>query len=248
MYQRIANGKVISVKDGNMPYIYVGTDAGKPTPGIGDFASCSDTGKEYRCYVNGIWTLTNSPCSEEYKDHECTIGNIMDTTTTGNSTATPGADHSMALTSGTGVLGKATFFSNITYLGSNYFEINFKIKSVTIGATTWRLTQIGMIDTSVGDAGCSFYSSDGAWYCETSQNGILSEQTSISAVVAGDILTIIGRNTQFLYFVNGIIVATHTSYDISAMTLTPLVSVRTDGGATVSSGVSIDYIGWKILI
>jgi len=243
MYQRIADGKVISVKDGNVPYFYVGTDAGKPTPGVGDIAFANDTGKTYHCFVNGVWSLTNSPCSYGYDNHSGVADNNLLFAESGGTATTDAANHEADLSSGLGntsasIVGNYLFDPTTTNI-----EFNCIINNFITGVDSNRYIDIGF--WSIANEVKFTKTNAVSWKCSTT-NGVDTETTDVT-IADGDLLTIKNYGSMIMYFINGALVATHKTVTLASEDDFISVEVSADAGASVARSVSVDYIGWRIL-
>ncbi|HWQ95917.1 MAG TPA: hypothetical protein VN368_00955 [Candidatus Methylomirabilis sp.] len=254
---KIVGGRRISLVDGHMPQYYVGLDAGKPTnPGVGDKYAAMDTGKDYTCFVANIWSLTGSPAVERYSNHLGITDSIMAATKTGHTTTTV-TGHQRNLSTGTGALfsdGMSDYTSNISFSAISSFILNFKVQGIVQGATEGLgglvMTVLGaIINPGTIEAGAYFESlDDNSWQAHTStDSGIGSETTIISAPTNGDLLTIIGSGSKRIYLVNGEIVASHTTVDIGSDVYKPTAYVRYTGVVTTASEIAIDYIDFEVL-
>jgi len=247
MYQRIANGKVISVKDGNMPYIYVGTDVGKPTPGVGDLAICTDTGKQYICFVNGIWAINYSVTKNGASNHEGTITNVFGQYLAGAGTGvTNAAFHRYDMTTGTGVAGSESdyiAYIDITPL-TDSFEANILVQNLVSGANGNRYYFIGIMGLN-----CEVVftqTNAGAWQCHT-HDGVTDQTTNIANIVAGDRLAIKGTGGKIHYLVNGSVVASHTTVALVGVTGQLTAEVVGDVNVTTARELSVDQMSIEVL-
>ncbi|MFZ3385307.1 MAG: hypothetical protein WA144_15410 [Candidatus Methanoperedens sp.] len=230
--------------DGQTPQAYiVATEAEKPTnPGVGDTCRVLTTTKEYTCFVTNVWSLVSSPVYEEYSNHLGTVDNILliDITGTG-ANATDAANHEMDLSSGIGAGTAKYYISRAIYASLSYFEFNCIVKNIVSGIGGTRLFQIGL----VGNAGVRFQKvDDGSWVCN-SNNGVAQKNTTIADIVSGDILSIKNYAGTTLFYVNGVLVATHTTIPTIDGSVFGAYILST-AATTTAREISIDYIGWRI--
>ncbi len=239
--QEIADGKVLSLVDGHRANYYVGLDASKSvSPGVGDAYLAYDTGKNYICFVAGIWSLSYSPCVEEYTNHLGTTDNILTTVVTGTGSAiTDTTNHEMDLSTGIGA-GSAKYIIDRGIspgIGVN-FDFNCIVNNIVKGVGTTSVFQIGLLHVSRG--ALFMQNDDAGWYCYTFKTSS-HEQTNIDDILSGDILTIKNCGDHILYMVNGIMVASHTGYSSA---LAGFMTVYVSGGSmTTAKSISVDYIG-----
>lgn len=244
---RIASGKILNTASGQTPQLYVGLDASKPSPGVGDTYIATDTGKNYTCFVNGIWSLSISPVIEEYSNHLGTIDNMITTAVTGLGTAsTDAANHEMDLSTGIGA-GTSDYRNAVAIDPSLVnFETNYIIKNIVDGIGGNRSFTIGVTDNLGVGAYFYMHSSDGLWSVYSS-NGISFEQTVITPFSSGDILTIKGMKNIIIYFINGVIVATHKSIVFGGVSCYSRMCLFSSGAVTAARSLSVDYSSWKVL-
>ena len=249
MIIEIEDGRIISMEDGHQPHFFAGLDASKPTnPSTGDKYSAYDTGKEYSCIVENVWTVFSSPCVDEYSNHLGTVDSMMSTTVTGNSTASTTA-HQMNLSSGLSAIGKAIYQAGIVITpDTEDVLLNMTVQNIIDGAGGARTTKLGAFeDPSVIISGIFFFQdTDDTWSVNTALGPFSLETTAIAAVVAGDLLTIYAKQKKVLFFVNGDLVATH-SIDNTGVTWIPAAVVSaTAANVTTARELSIDNISWRI--
>lgn len=246
-YARISNGKVISIKDGNQPYIYVGPDAGKPSPGVGDIAICTDTGKEYTCFISGVWAISYSVTRNGAYNHEGTITNVFRQYLAGaGSGSTNATTHSYDLSSGTGVAGSISdYLANIGIQpATDSFEANILVDNLVSGTNGNRYYFIGIIGLN-----CEVVftqTNAGVWQAHT-HDGTTDQTTTISDIVSGDRLTIKGTGGKMHYLVNGSVVATHTTVAFVAAAGQLTAEVQADVNVTVARQLSVDHMSIEVL-
>ncbi len=244
----VENGMRISLESGHQPQFMTGLDASKSSsPGVGDTYFATDTGKTYTCFVATIWTLSSSPCVIEYSNHQGTVDNIMTTTVEGSGTAvTDNALHQMDLSVGANINSSSEYRTGIgIYPATQYFELNIVISSILNGDNNKnQTTRIGLIQDT--NNGAYFLCNTAAtWSIQTNRDGTY-ESTAVS-ISEGDLLTIIGKLNKIMYFVNGVLVATHQTITLGSTLYYPLVRVdHTTDAITIPRSVSCDYISWKI--
>jgi len=190
------------------------------------------------------------PCYEEYSNHNGNVDNYMEVGTSGNATATENAaDHSMDLVTGLVLVGTARFNSKLAVaLSAKPWIVNGKITNMVSGAGGTRDSYIGLSDDwtdTVQENSSTFRQNlDNNWTCVTSKAASYTN-SAIAAVTAGDIMTIVATSSKVRFFVNGTLVATHTT-DIPIATLKLGANVLTRGAAaTVSREMGVDLIAQR---
>lgn len=191
-------------------------------------------------------------CIEEYSNHNGDVDNFMETTTTGNATATEDTtNHEMDLSSGITVNGYAAYTSKDSWAPSSKIMVfNGIIQNITLGAGGQRRFKIGF-DTpgnwspsSLYEQAVFFYDSTDGWKTST----ILSSATknTISALSNGDLVTIILTTSYAIFMVNGTVVQTHTTnLPTSALEIGISCGTFLGAAATTSMAVSADYLSIK---
>jgi len=188
----------------------------------------SDTA-QFERYEDGAWGATagldaNSllspallpPCMDKYSNHLGAVDNYTQTTTVGNGTAVTDAGfHVMDLKSGTGVTGYALFQTKSTWLAGTKPHVgNIRLRTIVSGAGGTRFSYIGFVQslttTGVTQRAAFYYSGAGNWYAET-KNAAGDESTTVTVGVL-DLLTIVLTSSSAKFYVNGSLVATHTTY------------------------------------
>lgn len=235
--------------------------------GLNDFAPHLMTGGSYRALqhagmkdvANGIAGLDANvhvdpillpSCLEEYSNHLGATDNFTETVVTGVGTATSdAANHEMDLTSSSGNPGSAVYKSKKGWtLGPDPLVFNAIIDNINYGAAGARIMKIGFANlwTSLdqdGDITISYHSAVGseARTC----NGVSCSRTEISNLVSGDLVTIVATNAKVVFFLNGVVLATHTNY---IPTVAMEIGAYVGGiGVDVTTGISIsvDVMGVK---
>lgn len=243
---RIEDGQIVSMQDGHMPNDFVGLNASKPTnPGVGDVYKETDTGKEYTCFVANIWSLTNSPVYEEYSNHLGTVDNMMSVWLGGDATGTgvtDAANHKMDLSTMTGD-NQTYYLSNRSISpSSENFEFNTKISNLVSGEGGTRAYTIGLEGYHCK---ARFYQEDeGAWQTYT-DDGVNVTLNNILDIVSGDMLSIKNYGSLIMFYVNGVLVATHNTPNFSGL-LGRLGVAPIGLSVTTARQISVDYFGWRI--
>jgi hypothetical protein len=190
------------------------------------------------------------PCLEEYNNHLGATDNFTQTATAGNGVAAAdAANHEMDLSSGAGAVGYATFNTKRTYTPSaEPLVANLLIQNIVNGAGGNRLTFLGLVgdwaNVSVGHYAVISQEGDDSWAARSWDTANL-ESTAITALSNGDFVTIVVTTSVVYFFVNGALVATHSTYVPSgAMSLGGLTSC-TPLAATGARQISIDMMGVK---
>lgn len=193
--------------------------------------------------------LQMRPCIEEYSNHLGAVDNFTETVTVGNGTVnSDAANHEMDLSSGTTIVGCAAFKTKDAFLvGSKPLIFNGKIQNIINGAVGTRYTKVGFADnwntiTAADEAIFQYISTTPEWVAISRGTGS-GQTTSLSDIVDGDILTIVLTNSKVIFYVNGIVVATHTAN-------IPVGSVNigfgvfcAGGGVTTAISCSADLLG-----
>lgn len=166
-----------------------------------------------------------------YSNHSGTVDNVLTTTVSGVGTAnTNAANHRMDLSTGIGAQGEALYKLDLPFdLGFGYFSINFKIQNIVNGAGGIRKIQLGVgTEPFPTTDGAFIYNTEdplgpGVWICRTKAG--IWEETELPPLSNGDIVSILAKSHVVEYYVNGSLVATHASNDISGLNLIPFAFV-----------------------
>ncbi len=235
---RIEDGQIVSMQDGHMPNDFVGLDASKPAnPGVGDKYAAYDTGKEYTCFISNIWSLSNSPSYSDYSNHLGTIDAMMLNLAGGVTTG-----HKRTLTANAGTP-TSEYRSAIEIDPSiSNFEFNCIVLDISEGNGATRYFIIGL--ENYGYAEMIFRKvGAGSWqtYTNIDSTEIIN---NIPAIQNNDHLTIKNYKNAVMFYVNGVLVATHitnTTWGITA----PFYAGNINNGAADQT-ISVDYIGWRL--
>lgn len=241
----IKSGKDVSIQSGHYPNLYVGLDASKPTPAVGYYGICKDTGKSYICYVNGIWSLVDSAAVHGASNHEGNTSNIFISILTGlGAGAENAALHRFDMATGAGA-GTSAYECNLDIVpATDTFTCNMKIDAMALGVAGNRYYFLG-----IQGMNCEvvFYQTNaGDWSCHT-HDGVTAQNTTITALNDKDLLTIRGNGTNIQYLVNGSVVATHTTIAFVGVSGTMQAYIVADASVTTSRDISIDYISTEVL-
>ncbi|MDD5616324.1 MAG: hypothetical protein PHH85_09000 [Candidatus Methanoperedens sp.] len=190
---------------------------------------------------------------EEYSNHLGVVDNFTQAVVAGAGSQTPDAtNHKILLSTGISAgVTSAIFSTKKQYtFGSKPIVANFIINDSTIGVGSGFSTQIGFSNNFAGSmqtAGARkvmFFrsiSDAGFWFAYT---GIDTQgQTTALSVSNGDFVTIIATSTQVLFYVNGALMAIHTTY-IPTVAMNIGVSVYADSSTTERT-VSVDLMSIK---
>jgi hypothetical protein len=234
-----------ATEDGYLPqYFPIRTEAEKPTnPSVGWRCSVASTGKDYTCFAENIWSLVSSPCYSEYSNHDGTIDNVMSLVLSGFGTGlSDQAVAGISLTSG--LLGSSEYKSNDgIYPATQPFEFNCIVNRFVSGSGGSRKFFIGIIGTN-----CDIYflqSNADSWACYS--NDGTPKFTYINDVVNNDLLTIKNYGNIIMFYVNGVLVATHSDRDFGSNYGFYEVGVYANPtvAATVERSCLVNFIGWR---
>jgi hypothetical protein len=244
---RIATGKILNTSSGQTPQLFVGLNASKPSPGVGDMYIATDACKNYTCYVCGIWALVSSSSIIIAENHEGTITNLFVQYLAGAGTGTTNAGtHRYDMTTGTGIAGSISeYMCNFTVTPvSDNFEANILVQNIVNGVGGTRTFQIGIEGLHCE---LKFYQTDaGSWTCYTNDD-VTNQTTNISDIVNGDLLTIKCTGGKIHYLVNGTIVATHSSISLVGVSGSLIAQVTGDALTSTARELSIDYMAlWEL--
>jgi len=187
---------------------------------------------------------------EEYANHLGATDPFTQTVVTGNGTATPdNTNHEMDLSSGIDLAGYAAFQTKRAYtLSARALVSNFIYQNLVAGTSTNKQIMIGLkLDFSSLnglDVAAFVQQFDASWAIMTG-NGVNLTNTAIGAPPAGAILSIEATSSGVKYYVNGVLVCTHTAY-ISTEGLYIGIAVQSqDASAGTARTISLDYFGFK---
>lgn len=246
---RIASGKILNTASGQTPQLYIGLDASKPSPGVGDTYITTDTGKNYTCYVSGVWSLVYSPAIEKYSNHLGTIDNIMSTSVANGGTAIT-TGHTMALDSSGTVNGRASYINAILTMPTYHYDFNCIVTGLTKEHVNGNIAFVGIKTTgyvATPPIGAGFYwQPDGQWVCKTLNTALVTQSTNVT-VTDDDLLTINGKGNKMMYFINGVLKATHNTADLTGELCYPEAYVLVSGAPGTGSQMTIDYISIEVM-
>jgi len=187
---------------------------------------------------------------EEYSNHFGNTDNFMETNVSGTgATATEDAtNHEMDLVSGTGSGGYANYISKDSWiLGTKPIVVNMMFDNLVPGASSSDLLMglKNIFSSPSTNKSCVFcYDAGTAVWKAVTGHASNIESTTITSPSPGDVLTIVATSSKVLYFVNGVVVATHTLYIPVTTQYFGAVVVNAIGSPS-SLSVSIDYINFK---
>lgn len=240
------DGQIVTMRDGHVPQTMYGLDASKsPSPGIMDVYIATDTGKTYTCFVPAVWSLTSSPCYEAYDNHMGNIDNLV--TITGDVTA-DAVNHRITLSHPSD---PSIIWNRELEISNEVFELNIKVNNINGGTLGGLDTDMLYTFFGVGFGGVSIRMEQEThsvieggilpWTFVTS-DGITSEST-IVPVVNGDLVTFKNYLNIVMCFVNGVLMATHSTVAFSGATAYPTAYINGQGSGRT---ISLDYIGWRV--
>jgi hypothetical protein len=253
-YGMILTGRLVSLDSGHYPQLNSGLDSNKPSsPGVMDSYIANDTGKQYICYISGIWTLVYSEGYEEYQNHLGTTDNFMQTAVSANGTAvTDATNHEMDLSTGITNPSTSRYISKDTFDASaNSLISTLKVDNIVSGLPNTKFNEmhIGfMADFAVDDSDNTaefVQKKDGTWVTRTTNNSGSTTDQSISAIGNGDVLGILVTSNAVLFFKNG----SFLNYSITTL---PTVNMyagvgifATEAGLTTARSCSVDYFRFR---
>lgn len=187
---------------------------------------------------------------EEYSNHLGAVDNFTQVITAGNGVAnTDAANHEMDLSTGTGAMGYAIFSGKATYTPAvKPMLVNLLVQNISDGGGGSRSSYIGFANDWTNPGGSHFaafvHENDGTWKAR-SYDGVSLESTNITALSNGDFVTSVVTSSVVYFYVNGALVATHsTNIPSDAMSIGGVVAVM-GGPAATARLLSIDLMGVK---
>ncbi len=247
-YALIINGNQITITEGNYPQLSIGLDSEKSSsPSIGNMHIAMDSGKTYTCYVTGYWSISNSSTRARYDNHLGTTDNVMSVIASVGTGTTDTANHLMVLESGVGsIVQRAAYKANlVVYPALESIVMNWKVTGIIAGTGGTKKTVVGLTVSESDHAGINFQCDDAGQWITYVSDGFAVQQTDISAVVDGDILTIQTNGLRVIFLVNGVVVSSYLTGFAPTSYLYPFAIVTASGYPTVARGISIDYIGFE---
>lgn len=189
-------------------------------------------------------------CVEEYTNHEGTNDFFTELPVGGNGTAVHNAaDHGMDLSGGATVQGHGGYMSKKTFtMGARPAVCSFVIQDIVDGTASKFESFYGLKTDFTSDLylnqAAFVHNYLGQWRA-ISADGANDEETSISPVSAGDVLTVVATSSSVRYYVNGALVATHGTYiPAAAMHLGGSI-VAYAAGAGVARTTMVDFMSIK---
>lgn len=187
---------------------------------------------------------------EEYSNHLGAVDNFTETFINADGTATEdAANHEMDLVSGTAWNGRAGFRtkSGLAF-GAKPTTANIILQNLVLGTNDKFSLYIGFKanheDPNPENAVLFLLNGVGVWSVITADD-VSFESTVIADVVAGDVLSITVVTGKAMYFVNGVLVATHEDYVPTNTVKLGSSLLAYDAGAVAARTVSIDYMAMK---
>lgn len=181
---------------------------------------------------------------EEYSNHLGAVDNFTQSATAGNGTAaTDAANHEMDLSSGNTIVGYGNFITKKTFtVDSEPLIYNCLIQNYVAGAAGQRRIRLGfstVFDLNTPSDVAMIYHVDGTWYAATAV-GASWTNTGIAALSSGDFVTIVVTSSECRFYVNGVVVANHTTNLPTAALYAGGLAITDVAGATTATSVSID--------
>jgi hypothetical protein len=243
----VIDGQIVSISDGHFPQSYAGLAASKPiNPGMGDQYLETDTGKEYACFAANIWSLQTSPSYIQYSNQTGAIDSVLGENCTGLGTVLQDSSiHSFILSSGAGT-GRGQIQSPALVVPAVHcFEFNFVVGNIIYGNGTPTGFVFGLVSLYPHMSICIAWNSmSNVWICY-SESGA-SETTIIANIVDGDHIMIKNFGSVIMFFVNGVLVATHSGVLGFGLLLPFLANAESVAPATIPSSIGIEYFAWKV--
>ena len=207
------------------------------------------TDKQILSFMEEIEDSIFSIGLEEYSNHLGATDNFTETNTSGNGAASADTtNHEMDLSSGITIVGHGDFITKKTFtIGSKPLVFNAIIQNYVAGAAGHRRIRLGfsaVFDVTTPSNVAMFYHYDGTWYAATASSDSWTN-TVISALAGDDIVTIVATSSIVVFYVNGVVVATHTTNIPSAVLYSGAGAIVDAAGATTATSISIDMMGIK---
>lgn len=184
---------------------------------------------------------------EAYENHLGAVDNFTETATAGNGTATEdAANHEMDLSSGITNVGHALFrMKNDWVFAVKPMRVNFILKNFVAGTSSKFEAFAGFKNDFTSDLyeeHAVFHWDYSGIFRASTANGVSEQTTGVGAVVAGDVLSIVATSAKVMYFVNAVLVATHTTYIPTSTQKVGGSIVAYAAGAGAARLASIDYM------
>lgn len=193
-------------------------------------------------------------CIQRYDNHQGNIDNFIITAAVGSGSATEDAGaHRMNLLSGLTANNYGAYYSTSQYvIGAYHTVFNCVLSAIAVGTLNTEKAYIGFFNTlsAPANAIAFFWDVDEQWYCRTaSQTSGATTDTLIADVVSNDHLSIIAfvRDglPQVKFYVNGVLVATHTTNIETVFAMNFGVFARCVVNAIANKDVKIDYVSFE---
>ncbi len=188
---------------------------------------------------------------ELYINHLGAVDNFTETEITAPGTATPDAAiHSMVLDTTNGVgLAVAKFKTKLALwtLSTKPLILTVKVLGLQNGDSGAQGKEIGFQIVGSGQGMQFTQQLDLSWTVDTGNAGG-SVSTAISNIANNDILEIIATSSKIIYYVNGTIVATHTTYIPTAALLVMTHVYKGNAGMVAANQMSIDYMAVRRIL
>lgn len=185
-----------------------------------------------------------------YSNHLGAVDNYTEIDTYGNGSAnTDAPNHEMDLSTGVTVISGACFNEKTgAAFTSAPHVFTALIQNIVNGAAGVPYTFLGFADiyptVDFGEYAVFYCIPAGTWRCGT-YDGATPENTDISPLVNGDLVTIIATSSYVEFYVNDVLVATHTT-GISSNVMEIVTAVKdATGGLTSARSISIDLMSVK---
>lgn len=187
---------------------------------------------------------------EAYENHMGAVDNFTETVTDGNGTATEdAANHEMDLSSGITVTGAAIFRMKKDWVFATKPTVcNFILQNFVPGTSGKFEAFAGFkqnFATDLYEEHAVFHWDYTGIFRASTADGVSEQTTGIGVVSAGDVLSIIATSAKVMYFVNAVLVATHTTYVPTSTQKVGGSIVAYAAGAGAARLASIDYMSVK---
>ncbi|MDP1615624.1 MAG: hypothetical protein Q8L68_07480 [Methylococcales bacterium] len=186
------------------------------------------------------------PHCEEYHNHLGAVDNFTATAVCEGGTATSdAANHKMDLSTGLLQMGTACFYLKSYWTpGTKQLIFTCIPTDIQMGTDPWIVMGLGDDLLAIHAAQFGYY--NGIWYTTTA-NASVGVGTPIAAINNGDVCEIVVTSSKVRFYVNGILVATHTT-GLPSEALRAMCFVHNVSASGIPTLLSVDYISIKRII
>lgn len=191
-------------------------------------------------------------CIEEYSNHLGTPDNFTQTGTSGGGTAIEDIiNHKMDLSTNLAISHARFETKKAWTLSTKPIIVNILINSFSNGSGGSSKLYIGLdadftYTASVKNFIGIYYSSGSGYTVAINSNTVSGQNTNISSLQNGDLITISAKSTEVSFYRNGGLIATHTNY-IPTASLKLGASVNTTSIPVSAMTVGIDMMSIKVI-